>query len=121
MPKPAVSIASRTTPEARAERLATQVKDLNRQIAALEAEKTIKNDKLLELLADIGERDDDDKLRAETESWKLVRVDAQAADKIEKRLLLKYGVSIKIINKCTIEGKKYSYPGIYPKTAATVD
>lgn len=100
---------------ARIERIATEYKDLCKQASEIEIAKKELSAKLLRLTKAVAEPDEKGKLRTETDRWALVIVESSNS-RLDPKLLMKLGVSLKIIKKATVK-QEYSYVSVSEKKA----
>ncbi len=97
----------------RLDRLVSLVTDLNAQIKELTGRKDALNIKLLALVKDSGDPDDEGKVRLENDTHKLVVVHGSNS-RIDARILLANNVAPKIVKKATVV-TEYEYVKITAK------
>lgn len=91
------------------ERASTELVQIRTQIAELETRKKELSERLLRWVQAEGEPDDEGKVRYETDAHKFLIVEGTSASKIDPKLLMRNGVTQKVIQKSTVEGTPFSY------------
>jgi len=98
-------------------RLAAKYKAISEELKQLEARKRDIAEKFLVAMKAEAEADAEGKLRLETDDYRLVVVKGQSGARIDPQLLLKNGVSVKVIKKSTVAGKEYEYVKVSDRKA----
>lgn len=102
-------------------RLAAKYKGISEEIKLLEARKKDLAEKFLAAMKAEATPDAEGKLRLDTDAYKLLVVKGRSASRIDAALLVKNGVSVKVIKKSTVEGTEYEYVRIDEKKDASAD